>query len=116
MFVVCELLVSRSELVIKVAPIAIRAAFSNIHTWTVLKRDLQLAGQVGQLHLLFCVIVDSRCFDQSDTKLAIASPSLKQQRRPSSLLQDSSHAPFEIGGGLRRQLTFSFVVLCACSA
>jgi hypothetical protein len=30
-----------------VAPIAIRAAFSNIHTWTVLKGDLQLASQVG---------------------------------------------------------------------
>lgn len=36
----------RSELVITVAPIAVRAAFSNIHTWTVLKSDLQLAGEV----------------------------------------------------------------------
>lgn len=36
----------RSELMITVAPIAIRAAFSNIHTWTVLIADLQLAGQV----------------------------------------------------------------------
>lgn len=44
---VCVAVRCRSELVITVAPVAIRAAFSNIHTWTVLKGDLQLASQVS---------------------------------------------------------------------
>jgi hypothetical protein len=38
---------ARSELVVSVAPIALRAAFSNIQAWTILKADLDLAGKVG---------------------------------------------------------------------
>jgi hypothetical protein len=37
---------ARSELVVRVAPMALRAAFSNIRAWTILKADMQLAGQV----------------------------------------------------------------------
>lgn len=59
----CLVLACRSELVITVAPIAIRAAFSNIHTWTVLKGDLQLAGQVRATSPVLCwgVACHTRC-------------------------------------------------------
>lgn len=36
----------RSELVVTLAPLALRAAFSNIAAWTTLQADLALAGQV----------------------------------------------------------------------
>lgn len=38
----------RSELLVTVAPITLRAAFSNIRTWNILQADMQLAGQVRQ--------------------------------------------------------------------
>lgn len=53
----------RSELVITVAPIAVRAAFSNIHTWTVLKSDMQLAGQVGSSSYTLSKFVSGMCMD-----------------------------------------------------
>jgi hypothetical protein len=36
----------RSELLVTMAPITLRAAFSNIRTWNILQADIQLAGQV----------------------------------------------------------------------
>ncbi|WIA12623.1 hypothetical protein OEZ85_006280 [Tetradesmus obliquus] len=36
---------ARSELLVTVAPITLRAAFSNIRTWNILQADMQLAGQ-----------------------------------------------------------------------
>ncbi|KAF6253188.1 hypothetical protein COO60DRAFT_1463300 [Scenedesmus sp. NREL 46B-D3] len=36
---------ARSELLVTVAPITVRAAFSNIRTWNILQADVQLAGQ-----------------------------------------------------------------------
>lgn len=53
----------RSELVITVAPIAVRAAFSNIHTWTVLKSDMQLAVQVGRSSYTLSKLVLGMCMD-----------------------------------------------------
>jgi hypothetical protein len=44
--------VCRSELLVTVAPITLRAAFSNIRTWNILQADMQLAGQVQQLRVI----------------------------------------------------------------
>jgi hypothetical protein len=53
--------VCRSELLVTVAPITLRAAFSNIRTWNILQADMQLAGQVQQLRVIHTLHALQRC-------------------------------------------------------